>query len=120
MTPDLAPGVEIQLFGETHILKYGFRAFHELGVNPFDADAVKAFEEAPKSCMDLAKQVHAGTAHEYSGRNAARKGQPRPTIDDVLDELDPTSYVEILLALARVKGLKSESEAEADADPPKA
>lgn len=118
MIPTVAPTIEIEILGEKHVLKFGFRAYQEIGMNPFDPKSIEEFGKTPRTCRDLAAQIRAGMLHEYYGRQATRKGQEPPSVEDVMDELDPISYVDIWQKIQKVMG--TDTEAPKPADPPAA
>jgi hypothetical protein len=121
MIPSTVPVVEVDLFGEKTPLKYGFRALQEMGLNPYDPKSIAQFNEREKDCRGLAAQVRAGMLHLYFGLNAPRKGQEPPTVDDVMDELDPISYVDIWLKIKAATGTDEDTdEAQKEPDPPSA
>jgi hypothetical protein len=120
--PTVAPTADIVLFGEQHTIKYTFRSYHELGINPFDMESIEAYNAKAKGLAELAETVRAGLLHEYYGRRASRKGEEPPTVDELMDELDPIAYVDIWAAVNKTMGVDKEekSEAKEPADPPSA
>lgn len=122
MTPTVAPTAEITLFGEQHTIKYTFSAYKELGINPFDPASIKAYNEQPKDLPQLAASIRAGLFHEYRGRCAKYKAEDLPTVDELMEELDPLKYVEVWLSITRTMGVDEDSQREAvnGGDPPQA
>ncbi len=113
--PTAAPTVPITFDGELRTLKYGFRAYDALGLNPFDPESVKAFSEKPLTVQLAAQLVRAGMLHEYTKRGP-RFGQEPPTVDEVLDVLDFPQFVTMFLDIQKAMG----TDEEAPADQPEA
>lgn len=119
-SPSALPTVEIELFGETHTLRYGFRAYQELGLNPYDPASIAEYRDKKFTPLELARQLWAGILHEYHGRRATRKGEKPPTVEDVMDELDPIKYVELWVHIQIAMGVDDESrQAEGEQGEPK-
>lgn len=118
-TPTAAPTVEIQLGGETRTLRYGFRAYKELGLNPFDPASVKAFAEAAPTIDSVAGYIRAGLLHEHL-KGGPRESQTPPSVDDVIDRLDMFSFVEIFEAVKKAMGVDGEPQTEQTENPPMA
>jgi len=111
--PSVVPAVTITLDGEVRVLKLGFRALKELGVNPFKGSAIAEFIDG----MDLdkaAQLVRACLLHEYAKRGS-RHGQEPPTVDDIVDMLDFELFEGTLGKLFQAAGLVGEPGAESAA-----
>jgi hypothetical protein len=109
----------VLIAGEPRTLKYGFRAFKELGVNPFKPQSLIEM----LANLDIESAVaflRAGLLHEYYGTVAPRKGEEPPTVEQLIDDVDMESFINSLREdmgkIAGGDGVKS-SEA-APADPP--
>ena len=64
--PSAAPTVPIELGGKTRHLKYDFRAFKALNVNPFNADAMRNYM-AGMTIDGVVEFAIAGLRHEEPG-----------------------------------------------------
>lgn len=121
MEPTTAHTIEITLDGQPRTLKYGFRAFHELKLNPFKPSTlVEFFTEL--DVESAARFVRAGLLYEYRGKDAPRKGEEPPTTDDIIDGLDMAAFMRTLQEdLPKVTGAdSSEDTTERTPDPPQA
>jgi hypothetical protein len=87
-TPTVALTRQITIAGETRTLKYGLLALHDLGLNPFDPKSIETFNARKLDIRELAALVRAGLRHEYNGSKAPRRGQPEPSVDDLLADMD--------------------------------
>lgn len=90
--PTAAPTAEITLGGEVRTLKYGFRAYKELDVNPFEEASMQAFIARPWNIDTAAGLIRAGLLHEYA-KHGPRHGQEPPTVDEIIDCLDMQSLM---------------------------
>lgn len=112
--------MEVVLDGEARTLKYGFRAFHELGINPFKPSTLVEFFAGLDIEM-AAKFVRAGLLHEYRGKNAPRQGQEPPTVDEIIDGLDMAAFMQTMKSdLPGIAGVDSAEATGEPADPPQA
>ncbi len=114
MTPTTAPTVEITFAGEKRILKFGFLAYKAMNLNPFDPASIEAFRTRPLSVDVVGEVIHAGLKHEYCGKGATRKGQPEPTVEDVIAELDMFSFVPIWNEIEKAMGTDEDEEPKAE------
>lgn len=105
--PTAAPTAEVQLGGEARTLKYGFRAYKEIGLNPFDPDSIRAFSEAKPTIDSLAGQIRAGLLHEYV-KGGVREGQTPPTVEEVVDQLDSFNFLAIFEGIKKAMGVDGE------------
>lgn len=125
--PSVAPSVEITFAGEKRILKYGFRAYKALDLNPFDRQSIQAFQDRALALDVAALIIQAGLLHEYYGKGATRKGETPPTIEEVMDELDMFVFTELLPSIQKAMGTDREdpkpmsaTEEQKEPDPPSA
>lgn len=112
----------MQLGTETRTLRYGFRAFKLLGLNPFQPKAMKEFLGVNLENFDIDKAVkwiRAGMAWEYA-KDQPRYGQEMPIADDLIDLMDMSSFLTTFGQSIEAAGLKGNGEAEPPADPPAA
>ncbi len=123
MEPDVAPTVDIVLGGKARKLKYAFRAYRAMGVNPFDPESLKAYQDAPMDIERATLMIYAGLLHEcpkcgcdewIKGRKCAKCGSPELDIEAVEGWLDLPTYARILGEINKVTGAVQES---AGADP---
>lgn len=110
----------VMIAGEPRTLKYGFRAFHDLKINPFKPSTLVEFF----SNLDIepaARFIRAGLLHEYCGKNAPRAGEQPPSVEDIIDDVDMESFIRTLREdmpkIAGGDGGENTSEA-TPADPP--
>lgn len=104
MEPTTAPVIHLTIGGEDRPLKYGFRAFKELSLNPFKPQTIVDFMNA----LDIDKAaefIRAGLLHEYS-KSGARVGQQPPSAEDIIDSIDLTDFASILSQITEALGLK--------------
>ncbi len=117
----VVPSFEIQLGAETRTLRYGFRAFKILGLNPFQPKSMMEFLGGSLENLDIDKAalwIQAGLAWEHA-KNQPRHGEELPGLDDLIDVLDLASFMKTFHLSIEAAGLKSEeSEAKEPADPP--
>lgn len=120
LNPSVAPIVPITLNGEARKLKYGFRAFKELGLNPFKPDTIISFLGDSLGVDNAVLWVRAGLLHEYAP-GGERAGQTPPTADELIDSLDVPQFSRIISDCLEAAGLKADgAEEPKPADPPPA
>lgn len=109
----------IELGGETRALMYGFRAFKELGLNPFKpATFLEYFGSEDLSQLDVDKAaafVRAGTLWEHA-KGKPRYGQEPVSVEDVIDEMTLDKFLSAFSLMKESSG-KSESTEDKGADP---
>lgn len=113
------PSFDIQLGTETRTLRYGFRAFKTLGLNPFQPKAMVEFLGKDLGNLDIDKAaawLRAGLLWEYA-KDQPRHGQEPPAVDDLIDLLDMASFMTTFGMSIEVAGLKGDGEADEPADP---
>lgn len=113
------PSFELRLGAETRTLRYGFRAFKLLGLNPFQPKSMVAYLGADMENMDIDKAaawIRAGLAWEYA-KDQPRHGQELPDVDDLIDLIDIATFMQTFGLSLEVAGLKSDGEEPANADP---
>ena len=118
--PPIENAPTIQLGEETYVMRFGVRALHELGVNPFqpakDEHGNVLFNDKgqPKSAVGVfldemtikraAEIVRACILHEFSKRGP-RHGQEPPTVEDIIDDLDFAFFEGTIGKLLEASGL---------------
>lgn len=120
--PTVSPTATIILDGEARTLKYGFRAYKALGINPFDPESVAAFRANKLSLDVAAAMIRAGLLHEYA-KNGPRHGQEPPTVDEIIDLLDFVQFAAMFADVQRAMGTDeptTEPSPETPANPPAA
>lgn len=73
----------IQFAGEERGLKFGFKAWTELSLNPFKPATIQEYI-AGIDITKAAAWIRAGLLHEYA-KGGTREGQTAPTVDEVQD-----------------------------------
>jgi hypothetical protein len=120
--PSVAPIVPISLGGEARGLKFGFRAFRYLQVNPFNPDEINGYFGGAWSPEKVCHIIIAGLLHEYA-KNGPREGQKPPEDDDLIDILDLQQCPALIKAVNEAlegddESDKPEGKPEPSANPP--
>jgi hypothetical protein len=115
----LVPSFQIQLGKELRTLRYAFRAFKLMGLNPFQPKSMADFLGANLENLDVDKAaawIRAGLAWEYA-KDQPRYGQEMPTVDELIDLIDIASFMRTFNLSIEVAGLKGDGEEGQSADP---
>ena len=102
MGPTTAKLIPISLNGEARNLRFGFRAFDALKVNPFEAGSIARALD-PLDVRKAASFVWAGLLHEK------RQGE---TVEDIIDALDLEQFMGILAEIRKAGGEDPDKEEE--------
>jgi len=115
-TPSVAPVAQITLGGETRTLKYGFRAYKELGINPFDPESVKTFQERPPTIDTVSETIRAGLLHEYV-KGGARAAEKPPSVEELVDLLDMPTFAGIWADMLKAMGADAPEKTDGESKP---
>jgi hypothetical protein len=125
----IVPSFSIDLAGETRALRYGFRAFKELGLNPFQPKTIMDFLGSQLGALDVDKAaayIRAGLLWEYA-KGQPRAGETPPTVEEMVDMLDLNLFMRTFNQSIEAAGLQvkdgedgEESDGAETADPPQA
>jgi hypothetical protein len=105
---NVAPVIPIRLAGEERTLKYGFRAYKYLGLNPFDEKSLAEFQSREMTIDFLVSYLYAGLLHEHEKDGPRFDHQPT-TEDEILGALDMFTFVDLWLSIQRAMGVDKEA-----------